>query len=281
MSISLITRADDLGASHSANIAIAGAAATVGYIKNISCMAVGPWIDEGAELLRDCPGICLGLHAAINSEWDPLKWGPISSPEEVPTLVNAQGTFFSDPSLFAEHPPDIDQILLEYDRQLDLLTSLGLDIRYVDSHMLPELFVDGLAEAVSGWAQRKGLVDHLRYYRFPSKFEPGPFRSFDQGLQAYHAWFDLLDHGTYFTVMHPAKASREMLLCRNEHIPMGLVSTVRDVEYQLLQSHRLEEACEKRDIRRLRYDEAEATGVTFQELSHFLKNDQEGESHGE
>jgi hypothetical protein len=81
MSISLVSRADDLGSSHTANVAIAGAAVTGDYIKNVSCMAVGPWIDEGAELLQDRQNVCLGLHAALNSEWDPLKWGPVSPPE--------------------------------------------------------------------------------------------------------------------------------------------------------------------------------------------------------
>jgi chitin disaccharide deacetylase len=198
MGISLITRADDLGASHSANIAIAGAAATGAYIKNISCMAVGPWIDEGAELLQDCRGVCLGLHAALNAEWDPLKWGSVSPPGEVPTLVDERGTFFSDPSWFAAHPPDIDQVLLEYDHQLDLLTSLGLDIRYVDSHMLPELFVEGLAEAVSGWVRHKGLIDHLGFYRFPVRMEPDPSTTYEAGLQAFTAWLDQLEEGYLF-----------------------------------------------------------------------------------
>lgn len=272
MSISLITRADDLGSSHSANIAIAGAAASGTYIKNISCMAVGPSIDEGAELLRDCKGICLGLHAALNAEWDPLKWGPVSPPEQVLTLVNAQGTFYSDPSWFAAHPPDIGQVLLEYDRQLDLLTGLGLDIRYVDSHMFPELFVDGLAEAVSDWVKRKGLIDHLGYYRFSARLEPGPAATFEQGQQVFTAWLDSLEQGTYFSVMHPARASREMLLCRNQNVPAGVVSTCRDVESQLLQSHWLETICDQRGIKRLRYDEAEPQGASIQSLKKLFQN---------
>lgn len=266
MSISLITRADDFGSSHAANIAIAEAAMTGDYIRNISCMAVGPWIDEGADLLRNRRGICLGLHAALNAEWDPVRWGPVSPPEQVPSLVNEQGTFFSDPSWFATHPPDLEQVLLEYDRQLDLLTSLGLDIRYVDSHMLPEIFIAGLAEAVSDWARRKGLIDHLGFYRFPSRIDPGPSTTYEAGLESYTAWFGLLEKGSYFSVMHPARASREMLLCRNARIPAGVTSTCRDVEYRLLLSRRLEQVCDERAIKRLRYDEAEPQGITFEQL---------------
>ncbi|MBN1265458.1 MAG: ChbG/HpnK family deacetylase [Anaerolineales bacterium] len=273
--ISLITRADDLGSSHSANIAIAESALTGAFIRNISCMAVGPWIDEGAELLKNQHDVCLGLHATLISEWNRIKWGPVSSPEQVSSLVNKQGVFHSDPTWFAEHPPDIDQILLEYDHQLDLLTSLRLDIRYIDSHMLPELFVEGLAEAVSEWARQKGLIDHLTFYRFPARMEPGTSTNVEQGLQAFRHWLDLLVHGTYFSVMHPAKASREMLLFSNVSVPVGLVSTCRDVEYQLLRSRSLEQACNERSIRRLRYDEAESQGTTLHDLRNYLEKAQQ------
>jgi hypothetical protein len=100
--------------------------------------------------------------------------------------------------------------------------------------------------------------------------ETGQFTSFEQGLQAFNAWFDLLEQGTYFSVMHPARASREMLLCRNERVPIGVVVTGRDVEYQLLLSQSLEQACEARGIQRLRYDEAESQDATIQSLRDHL-----------
>ncbi len=270
MSISLVTRADDLGPSHAANIAIAGAAVMGDYIKNVSCMAVGPLIEDGAELLKDCRHICFGMHATLNAEWDLIKWGPISLPEEVPSLVTPEGVFFSDPSLFAAQPPDLDQVLLEYNRQLDLLTRLGLDIRYVDSHMFPELFAEGLSRAMSDWARQKGLIDHIQYYRFPGKLEPDPHSTFETGLTAATAWLDSLVDGGYFSVMHPAKYSREMLLYKNQRVPAGLVATQRNLEYQLLLSRRLEQYCDEHSIRRVRYDEAEPQGTTFQQLQQIF-----------
>lgn len=269
--IYLLTRLDDFGASHAANIAIAEVVAAGGYIKNVSCMAVGPHIEEGADLIKNYKNICVGMHAVLNAEWDLIKWPPISPVEDIPTLVTDEGVFYSDPSYFIENRPDIGQILLEYDRQLDLLTRLGLNISYVDSHMFPERYIDGLSQAMSDWARRKGLIDHIHYYRFPKKPEPGPAYSLEEGLQSVTAWLDLLEEGGYFSVMHPAKYSREMLLCRNSQVPAGKVATVRDVEYRVLLSRRLEQICDERGIKRLRYDEAEPQGNPLQQFKQIFE----------
>ena len=263
--ISLLTRLDDFGASHAANIAIAELVAAGDFIKNVSCMAVGPHIEAGAELIKNCKHICIGLHATINAEWDLIKWPPISPVDDIPTLVKDGGVFYSDPSYFVENRPDIGQMLLEYDRQLDLLINLGLNICYVDSHMLPERVVDGLSEAMSDWAKRKGLIDHSHYYRFPSQHEPKMANSIEERWKNVVAWLESLEEGGYFFVMHPAKYSRELLLCANKEIPADMVAVGRDVEYRLLLSHKLEQVCKRLGIDSIRYDQAELQPEIFNE----------------
>lgn len=258
MGLSLITRADDFGSSRSANLAIAKAALTGSYIKNVSCMAPGPMMEEGAELLQHCPHICLGMHVTLNAEWSLIKWPPICDPRDVPMLVTREGAFLEDPVLFGERMPPLEQVLREIDAQLDFLTQLGLPIRYVDTHMLPEKFIPGLAEALTAWAQRKGLINHLRYYRFPAQLEPSHGDRLAAGLLALESWLDTLEDGQYFTAMHPAVGGREMLLCCNPRVPMGMVSLARDIEYRMLLSREPERMCAARGIVCLRYDEATA-----------------------
>ena len=261
----MLTRLDDFGASHAANIAIAELVAAGDFIKNVSCMAVGPHIEEGADLIKNCKHICVGMHATLNAEWDLIKWPPISPVDDIPTLVTDEGVFYSDPSYFVENRPDIGQILLEYDRELVLLTNLGLDICYVDSHMLPERYVDGLSEAMSDWAKRKGLIDHIHYYRFPSQQMPKMASSFEEQYKNVTAWLESLEEGGYFFVMHPAKYSRELILCANKDFPAGMVAVERDVEYRLLLSHKLEQVCNRLGIDSIRYDEAELQPEMFTE----------------
>ncbi|MCG7854031.1 MAG: hypothetical protein MIO92_16055, partial [Methanosarcinaceae archaeon] len=152
-----------------------------------------------------------------------------------------------------------------YDRQLDLLTNLGLNICYVDSHMLPERYVDGLIEAMSDWANRKGLIDHSHYYRFPSQQEPKTANSIEERWKNVVAWLESLEEGGYLFFMHPAKYSRELLLCANKDFPTGVVAVARDVEYRLLLSTKLEHVCNRLGINSIRYDQAELQPEIFNE----------------
>ena len=257
MSVTLITRADDFGSSRSANLAILNAAGKGDYVKNVSCMAPAPMMADGAEMLAACRRLCIGMHLTLSAEWRLIKWPPILPVQQVPALVTADGAFPEDPAVFAQTVPPLEQVLAEMDAQLDYLTRLGLDIRYVDSHMLPEKFIPGLMEEMPRWAERKGLICHLGYYRFPeTRMEPGPCQTAQEGLQALAAWLDDLVDGQYFSVMHPAVGGREMMLCCNDAVPMGLVSTARNTEYEMLLSRKPEEMCRERGIRCLRYDEA-------------------------
>jgi chitin disaccharide deacetylase len=261
---------DDFGVSHAANTAITELVAAGDFIKNVSCMAVGPHIEEGADLIKKYRHICLGLHATLNAEWDFIKWPPISPVGDIPTLVTEDGVFYSDPAYFVQNRPDISQILLEYDRQLDVLTNLGLDISYVDSHMLPERYVDGLSEAMSDWARRKGLIDHSHYYRFPAQLEPAASNSLDERYNNAVAWLESLQEGGYIFIMHPAKYSRELLLYGNRHYPAQMVAAARDVEYRLLRSKNLELVCNRLGINTIRYNEA----VLHPEMFHNGEKDE-------
>lgn len=89
----LITRSDDFGSASAANRAILKAVKNGSYVKNVSCMAVAPRIEEGAmelERLRREKGFCIGLHAALNSEWDTVHFKSVLNPDEIPSLVNPQ-----------------------------------------------------------------------------------------------------------------------------------------------------------------------------------------------
>lgn len=270
MATSIITRADDLGSSHSANIAISSAVLNGNYIKNVSCMAAAPYIEEGIEMVKHCKNVCFGLHAVINSEWDTIKWTPLSSPNEITTITTHDGNFYQDPSMFIDKKPSIEEILVEYNRQLDYLEKLGLNISYVDSHMFPEAYIPGLSEAMTKWIKEKGLIDHIEYYNLPASLEVTPYSELEDALAAYKKCFNALGDGQFFAVMHPAKYSDEMLLCVNKAVPEGVVAKMRNVEYEILLSKKLESMCDKFGIKCLRYDEAQKLGNTFEAVKIFF-----------
>ncbi len=257
MSIELLTRADDFGSSHAANRAIFEGIQQSKYIKNVSVMAPAPMIEEAAELAAKCDGICFGMHATINAEWDLMKWMPILPAEEVPHLVDSMGAFIADPAEFAVNGADSQEVIKEYDAQLETLFKLGFDITYADTHMFPLKYISGLREAFDDWTAKKGLINQIYYYRMPmEQYEPKKGTTLEETANYYRKWISYLKEGLYFSVMHPAKNSREMLLCRNKYAGEKEVAFVRDMEYQMLVKRIAERICTEHNITTLRYDEA-------------------------
>lgn len=91
----LIVRADDFGSARAANAAILEAVRAGYLVRNVSCMAPGPYLDEGADALAALAHrVDIGLHLTVNAEWDPIKWAPCAPPEKIPALLNEKGAFY-------------------------------------------------------------------------------------------------------------------------------------------------------------------------------------------
>jgi predicted glycoside hydrolase/deacetylase ChbG (UPF0249 family) len=88
--IRLIVRGDDMASSHASNEA-AVRCFREGVMRDVELMAVGPWFPEATRLLRQNPGLDVGLHLALTSEWENVKWRPLS---DTPSLVERSGFFF-------------------------------------------------------------------------------------------------------------------------------------------------------------------------------------------
>ena len=63
----LIVRGDDMGSSQSSNLASMDTYKN-GIETSIELMVVAPWFPEAARLLRENPGIDVGLHLTLTSE---------------------------------------------------------------------------------------------------------------------------------------------------------------------------------------------------------------------
>ncbi|MGG4105492.1 polysaccharide deacetylase family protein [Paenibacillus lautus] len=244
----IITRADDYASSRSANLAITRTVES-GFIKNVSIMAPGPYLTEAAQLLAHRKDICFGFHMTLNAEWDNVRWGPVAAKEQVPSLVDRAGYFYQDPILFQDHPPSLQEILVECEAQLDKLTTAGFNISYVDSHMLPERFIPGLQEELDRWIEAKGLINHRDYYNFFPGGVPDGVESFERVLGG-------LTEDQYFFLSHPALYSKEMVQCGNAQVDGEELARGRDQEASFLAREDLNEISERLGFRAIRYDEA-------------------------
>ena len=87
--IHLLVRADDIGFSHAANMACIDVFKH-GICRSVELMAPGPWFPEAVRLLQANPAYDVGVHLTMTSEWDNLKWRPIS---EARSIVTEDGYF--------------------------------------------------------------------------------------------------------------------------------------------------------------------------------------------
>src|SRR5690349_8928548 len=129
----LIVHADDLGMAHSVNAATLKAFET-GLVNSGSIMVPCPWLSEIAAFARANPQADLGLHLTLTSEWTSFRWGPVSSRDRVPSLLDKDGYFRLTESEAAAQA-DPKQVEMEIMAQIEKARALGIQPTHLDSHM--------------------------------------------------------------------------------------------------------------------------------------------------
>ncbi len=137
----VVPHVDDLGASHGANRAYLDLASR-DLVTCGSVMVPGPWFREIAEAAIADPGLDLGVHLTLTSEWDACRWAPISTVSRASGLVDQDGYFPRDvASLRRSLVPEAAEAELR--AQVERALAAGLRPTHLDAHMaaamLPEL----------------------------------------------------------------------------------------------------------------------------------------------
>jgi predicted glycoside hydrolase/deacetylase ChbG (UPF0249 family) len=129
----LIIHADDFGMAHSVNRAISEALER-GWVTSASVMVPCPWFPEVVTWARAHPDADLGIHLVLDSEWEGFRWGPVAPADKVASLLDQDGYFFNDPSLFTH--VKLSEVETELHAQIDKAHAEGLHISHLDSHMI-------------------------------------------------------------------------------------------------------------------------------------------------
>lgn len=129
----LIIHADDLGVTHSENMASIKALEE-SPVNSASIMVPCPWFPEIAAYAKTNQETDFGLHLTLNSEWKYYRWGPVSSKEAVPSLIDSDGYLYSlIPGVVENARPE--HVALEMRNQVKRAYEYGINVTHLDAHM--------------------------------------------------------------------------------------------------------------------------------------------------
>ena len=134
----VIISCDDLGACHSANVAVYGALRD-GLATCASIMVPAPWARDAA--LRYRPTDDIGVHLTLNCEYEAYRFGPIT---HAPSLLSGEAGFPRHIADLWEHA-DTEEVLRECRAQIERALAWDIDVTHLTPHLTaitlrPEFF---------------------------------------------------------------------------------------------------------------------------------------------
>jgi predicted glycoside hydrolase/deacetylase ChbG (UPF0249 family) len=255
----LILHADDLGAAHSVDAASFDALDR-GAVSSASIMMPTPWVTEVAAYARAHPNADLGLHLTLTSEWETYRWGSVSPPDKIPSLLDSDGSFPNDSKVVAGRakPLEVDR---ELRAQIDRALALGIRPTHLDSHMgslfttpeliatyvkvahdyhLPFLAVKGspLAAPQAGVSTQDVLLDAV--------IIAGPEVPRDQWKEFYLKSIAGLKPGLTEMIVHLGHDDSELQAVTVNHEPYG--SAWRQHDYDVMTSPEFKKALQDNHV---------------------------------
>src|SRR5687768_3452633 len=162
----LIVRGDDMGFSHAGNEALIKCYKE-GIQRSIEVIVPSPWFPEAVRLLAKEPGVDVGIHLALTSEWENVKWRPLT---ESPSLTDSNGYFY--PMIYPnkdypgqalqENKYNIEEIEKELRAQIELGLKKIPRISHVSAHMGCNYVDETVAALVSKLAKEYKIDIDLR-----------------------------------------------------------------------------------------------------------------------
>ena len=258
--IYLIIRADDIGSSHAANLACIKSFRE-GIARSVEVMTPCSWFPEAVTMLRENPGYDVGVHLTLTSEWDNVKWGPLT---DAPTLVDGNGYFFpktrtpegsTERSGFWDESVSLEEVEAEVRAQIELAVNNIPQVSHVSDHMGWSRVDPRIAEIVKRVAGEYGLDIDLAGLGVKGA-RWGSSNSDDTAtrIEKLVAMLKGLEPGLYMLIEHPGMNTPEME--GHGHEGYRNVHTHRDAVTMAFCSPEVKKAVADMGIKLVSYKEA-------------------------
>ena len=258
----LIVRGDDMGYSHSGNEALIKCYKE-GIETSIEIIAPSPWFPEAVKLLAQNPAIDVGLHFAITSEWDNVKWRPLT---DAPSLRNKDGYFY--PMLYHNnnYPNEaiMDNAWKITDVEKELKAQIEMALKYIPrlSHISGHMGSTGFSPEIKEMTRKVAASYNLKMVDVESiKDNNIAYTGFDfrnktteERIQGFISMLDKLEEGkTYVFVEHPGLDNDELRAI--SHIGYEDVAQGRQDVTTIFTSDKVKEAIIQKGIKLVSYKE--------------------------
>lgn len=255
----MIINADDFGRAHACNVGTLRALIE-GVVSSTTVMVPCPWALHAMQLLADHPEISFGVHLTVISEASRYRWGPLTSRDKVPSLIDEAGFFYSEerlPELLAQ--AKLTEFEVEFRAQVEAVLAASLKPTHLDWHCLrnggrADIFAMTVKLAKAyGLAVRvfdRSTGEALRHEGLPTN-EHDVLDSYQLDIAGKSAWFAralrALPIGLSEWAVHPALDTPEMRAIEPESWQ------VRATDLEFLLSQEAREIIEQEGIVLLSY----------------------------
>ncbi|MDB5200389.1 MAG: ChbG/HpnK family deacetylase [Chitinophagaceae bacterium] len=213
--IRLIVRGDDMGYTHSGNVALIKSYQE-GIETSIEVIVASPWFPEAVKLLRQNPGVDVGIHLAITSEWENIKWRPLS---DCASLKDSNGYFY--PMVYPnknypgksiqENHWNVTDIEKEFRAQIELALKKLPRISHISAHMGCTDITGEVKALTKKLAKEYNIDIDPDDYHVVSAYYEGPSKTAAQKMQSFLSMLNKLEAGkTYLFLDHPGINNEEL-----------------------------------------------------------------------
>jgi chitin disaccharide deacetylase len=213
--IRLIVRGDDMGYTHSGNEALIKCYKE-GIETSIEVLVPSPWFPEAAKMLQQNPGVDVGIHLALTSEWENIKWRPLSNGA---SIRDSSGYFY--PMVYPnqnypgqallENHLKTEEIEKEFRMQIELALKKIPHISHISSHMNCTNMNDDVKAMTKKLAKEYKVDIDLDEFGVKYVGYAGPSKTSEEKIESFLNMLGKLEPGsTYWFIDHPGINDEEL-----------------------------------------------------------------------
>jgi len=261
--INLIVRGDDIGSCHAANVACIRSYKE-GIVTSVELMVPCSWFPEAVKMLNENPGLDVGIHVVLTSEWDNYKWRPLTW---VPSLTDSDGYFY--PTIWRrKNAPagtalkDADWKIEEVEKEIRAQIELGKrkvpHVSHLSFHMGSASWDPKVKELCAKLAEEYDLDVEPSETGVRGFGGFGDAKTAEERIEKFIKRLGELKPGTYLFVEHPGMDTAEMGAIG--HTGYEGVAKDRDAVTAVFVSEKVRKAIKKLGIKLISYADLKKAG---------------------